>query len=246
MKPLPNPLSKLLTSYGALVASTLVHGLGIAVALVSLPALALVRWHGAQRAPTVSSIMAPAAEPTLALSLPALAVVVEASSPTPLGSELPSITEQLPPPAAAPFDPAPRRAVCSDAVDWRARLRPPTAVATHPPQAPPEPPDERQRDPRPPQDGGNVAPLPIPGHNPPPRYPFVAWRHGIEGTVVVELDIDLVGAVTTAHLAQSSGSEALDDAAMQQLKTWRFSPAHGAAGPVRSTYRQEVVFRIRG
>ena len=90
-----------------------------------------------------------------------------------------------------------------------------------------------------------MLPSAIPGHNEPPRYPFLARRRHIEGTVVVELDIDANGEVTATRLAESSGCRLLDDAAVQQLRRWKFTPARGALGPVSCTLRQKVIFRIR-
>ncbi|MEO6597818.1 MAG: energy transducer TonB [Planctomycetota bacterium] len=92
----------------------------------------------------------------------------------------------------------------------------------------------------------HVEASPIPGDNAPPRYPFVAWRRGIEGRVVIHLDIDAVGRVTAGCVEKSSGSALLDDAALQQLLTWKFTPARGSLGPVATHHRQEVVFRLRG
>jgi protein TonB len=115
---------------------------------------------------------------------------------------------------------------------WLARV---SAVPYHP-AIPPEAPAA---------DGTTVEPSPIPGENPPPRYPWVAWRRGIEGTVVVGLRISDTGVVVDAFVDRSSGCAMLDDAATQALREWRFSPARNGFGPVACSHRQQVVFRIR-
>lgn len=107
-------------------------------------------------------------------------------------------------------------------------------------------PSEVHPDPAPPAALATVEPSPLPGQNPAPAYPFVPWRRGIEGTVVVRLVIDVAGTVTTATVATSSGCRQLDEAAVTQLKTWRFEPAHDAFGPIGCVHTQAVVFRIRG
>jgi TonB family protein len=61
---------------------------------------------------------------------------------------------------------------------------------------------------------------------------------------MVILEIDAAGTVTAAHVETSSGSRALDDAALQKLATWRFEPARRAGIAVPGTFRQQVVFRL--
>ncbi len=97
-----------------------------------------------------------------------------------------------------------------------------------------------------PMGGGLVQPSPRASDNAPPRYPFVAWRRGIEGTVIVILEVDDRGAVTAAHVETSSGCGQLDDAALQALRRWRFTPAHRGDWAVRGTWRQTVEFRLTG
>ncbi|HEX5052663.1 MAG TPA: energy transducer TonB [Planctomycetota bacterium] len=221
----------------ALLASALAHGIGIGSALLLTAAGAVeARWNGAERATVVSTIepdrcVEPCPDARSPADLPA--TVVEPAPPPP---PLPQAVEPPQPMrtdlfARAEPPPCPPRPVDAlEPCDWRTALR----VAEPPPEA------------LPPQQGVHAEPSPIPGHNAPPKYPFVAWRRGIEGTVVIELDIDATGAVTAARVEQSSGSALLDDAALQQLRTWVFSPARGPLGCEASRFRQEVVFRLLG
>jgi len=63
---------------------------------------------------------------------------------------------------------------------------------------------------------------PLPGGNPAPEYPDSARRRGIEGTVVVRCVVAADGAVDTAAVVASSGSVALDGAAVTAARRWRF------------------------
>ena len=64
-------------------------------------------------------------------------------------------------------------------------------------------------------------------------YPLLALLAHEEGTVLVDLLIGSDGTVADAHVAQSSGSEALDDATTEvALKSWRFEAAKKDGVPV--------------
>lgn len=65
---------------------------------------------------------------------------------------------------------------------------------------------------------------PLPG-NPRPEYPYAARRRGIAGTVLVRLVLAADGGVLRAEVAEGSGSELLDAAALAALRRWRFRPA---------------------
>ena len=75
----------------------------------------------------------------------------------------------------------------------------------------------------------------------PVKYPRIAKRRGIEGQVLVEIWIDESGKQVKQNLLKSSGTEILDDAALEAIKRWRFSShivdgqaiAHRVQVPVR-------------
>lgn len=92
--------------------------------------------------------------------------------------------------------------------------------------------------------GSYVAASPLAGSNEPPAYPFVAWRRGVEGTVVVLLDVDADGQVTGARVDVSSGNSSLDEAAVKKLATWTFAPARRDGTAEAAVIRQVVVFRL--
>jgi TonB family protein len=75
-----------------------------------------------------------------------------------------------------------------------------------------------------------------------PDYPKGALAKRIEGTVLVDLAIDARGHVADARVAQSI--PALDTAAIECVKRWRFEPARKAGKPVAALGRAPVVFRV--
>lgn len=75
-----------------------------------------------------------------------------------------------------------------------------------------------------------------------PQYPQEAFVKKIEGTVIVEILIDSTGAVVRARVIQSI--PALDAAALQTVREWRFSPAIKNGRPVSTIAQAPVTFRI--
>jgi periplasmic protein TonB len=62
--------------------------------------------------------------------------------------------------------------------------------------------------------------------NPLPIYPAVARRREQQGTVTVRVLVGADGSVERAEIADSSGFDALDDAALETVRSrWRFVPA---------------------
>jgi len=264
--PLSSPARSLLTSL-------LLHGLGVAAAMAyRMPTVAHAEWQGEE--PSVRWVVAfapavPAAvterEPAPA-EIPPADVVVSEPLPPEATSAVP--IEQAPqrsePAAMAPAPDVVGTAGASSEPPPEPPAEPPAAAPEPPPppaareaspvepEPPPsaKPPDDAAPTPARPaavasSDSMKVVPSPMPGCNAPPRYPFVAWRRHIEGTVVVSLRIDATGTVVEARVARSSGNSMLDDAAVAALKAWRFTPARDQFGPHECTHEQEVVFRIR-
>lgn len=80
--------------------------------------------------------------------------------------------------------------------------------------------------------------------NPPPRYPLAARRNGEEGTVMLRVLVTAEGAAARVELDRSSGSAALDIAAQEAVRGWRFVPARRGSQTVEDWVRVPVVFRI--
>jgi protein TonB len=56
--------------------------------------------------------------------------------------------------------------------------------------------------------------------------------------------VDERGRSKSTEVNQSSGSEALDQAALQAIKRWRFSPARYGDKPVESWVKVPIDFRL--
>ena len=82
---------------------------------------------------------------------------------------------------------------------------------------------------------------PLPG-NAPPQYPLRALRSGIEGTVLVRVEIDAQGKPTQVDLEHRSGNRDLDRAALSAVRGWRFQPALRDGKPAASAVQVPVDF----
>jgi protein TonB len=171
-----------------------------------------------------------AAEPAVQRSVPTPDAPRPRARPAPVPPPLPrSVPEPtpaaLPAPAAAP----------SEAPTTREDM-PNTPAA---PLVPPAPPAVAARE-------SLVAPDFRAGYlnNPPPMYPRIARRYGEQGTVTLRVHVSPDGVPTQVELERSSGSNALDSAALETVKSWRFAPARRAGDPVAAWVIVPVVFRL--
>ena len=77
-----------------------------------------------------------------------------------------------------------------------------------------------------------------------PNYPESSRRRGQEGTVQLELSVDANGRVVHVRVTESSGFSALDAAAVETLREWRFRPAQRGGMPVAGSITTAVHFRL--
>ncbi|GEM_PF-6859229 len=82
-------------------------------------------------------------------------------------------------------------------------------------------------------------------HAPKPRYPRMAVKRGIEGSVVVKILINEQGLPYEVSVLKSSGFKVLDDAAKKTAMQWKFSPALVDGKPVKSQNHQPFVFSLQ-
>lgn len=68
--------------------------------------------------------------------------------------------------------------------------------------------------------------------SPPFAHPDAAWEAGRGGVVVLRIHIDRTGSVDTSYVKESSGSAALDSAALADARRLRFRPARQGEDPV--------------
>jgi protein TonB len=93
--------------------------------------------------------------------------------------------------------------------------------------------------PKPVSTGGPVGPVSMSSARakaisaPRPEYPYEARRARMTGSGVCVMTVDTAsGAVTSAVMAQSTGSPVLDNAAVSAFRRWRFQP--GTVSKVRT------------
>jgi len=172
----------------------------------------------------------------------------------------------VPPPPAPPPPPKP------PPPKPKPKPRPPLPPAppsqravSAPPPEPPEPPEQQYSDDAPVDYTPPPAPPPVaaapPGPPAPPplapprkdashlgntlRYPAEAQRRREQGRVILEVHIWTDGSVREVRLKQSSGYRRLDQAALTQVKHWRYVPARRGNEAIPYWYVQPVNFVIK-
>jgi len=80
------------------------------------------------------------------------------------------------------------------------------------------------------------------------QYPADLYDQGVEGEVRLRLYVDDMGRVhpESTTVASSSGTPALDSAAVRAAALLRFAPAHKDGQPIGMAFYQPVVFRRGG
>ena len=221
-------------------------------------------------APEVGMVESPAAPPELAAVPPA----PEVPPPPPPMPPPPAVAEAPPPPASVappppPLDlaevmlPPPPPPAPSVEVPPELTEKPPEPqreVAEAPPERRPPP---RQSAPQ------TAAPQPVrlnaalqgmesftlegrttppeavdAARNRRPNYPEASRRRGEQGVVRLELRVDPNGRVVDVRVSETSGFNALDAAAVEAVRDWRFRPAQRAGVPVAASITTAVHFRL--
>ena len=77
-----------------------------------------------------------------------------------------------------------------------------------------------------------------------PLYPTYAIKKGIEGTVLLDVDIDSSGKVSKTEIVVSSNYDILDKAAIRSVKKARFTPASYMGKPSPDTLRIAINFYL--
>lgn len=115
----------------------------------------------------------------------------------------------------------------------------PLAVAPSPPapvtEAPPKAVEPAVEAPR-----FNAAYL----NNPPPAYPLLARRRGIEGRVLVRAEVQADGSCSRAELKKTSGSDLLDQAALEAVRKWHFVPAKKGNQAITAWVEVPITFKL--
>lgn len=81
-------------------------------------------------------------------------------------------------------------------------------------------------------------------HNPKPPYPLLARRRGVEGKVLLKVQVSAAGLAEQVQIAQSSGDDSLDEAALNTVRSWRFVPAQRGNTPVAAAVLVPITFKL--
>jgi periplasmic protein TonB len=82
-------------------------------------------------------------------------------------------------------------------------------------------------------------------NNPPPSYPAIARRNGLQGRVVLNVEVLANGSSGKVTVQSSSGYAILDNAALQTVKTWRFVPARHGGQVVDKWFLIPIQFSLK-
>lgn len=81
--------------------------------------------------------------------------------------------------------------------------------------------------------------------NPPPVYPSSARRSGVQGKVLLTVNVTAAGTAGNVSVASSSGHSLLDTAAMEAVRRWKFVPAKRGSEIVEAKVLVPVEFKLR-
>lgn len=81
-------------------------------------------------------------------------------------------------------------------------------------------------------------------NNPAPAYPALARNRGIEGRTMLQVQVTQQGEARAVAVVRSSGSEALDNAALDAVKRWRFVPARRGGEVIEAKVLVPVEFKL--
>ncbi len=87
----------------------------------------------------------------------------------------------------------------------------------------------------------NVAYL----NNPRPAYPSIARKLGLEGVVVLRVQVNAAGAPEQVAVTKTSGVSVLDDAALKAVRGWTFVPARRGDTPVAHPVDVPIRFQLK-
>jgi protein TonB len=79
---------------------------------------------------------------------------------------------------------------------------------------------------------------------PPPQYPLDLACDGIGGKVELMITVGTEGTVTRADMQRSSGQAALDNAALEAVRGWRFRAATYNGQPVETQVAVPITFNV--
>ncbi|OGT94123.1 MAG: hypothetical protein A2286_00650 [Gammaproteobacteria bacterium RIFOXYA12_FULL_61_12] len=83
-------------------------------------------------------------------------------------------------------------------------------------------------------------------HNPKPAYPSASRQLGEHGRVLLRVRVSAGGRVESVAVAHGSGYPRLDQAAMNAVRGWSFTPARRGGEAIASWVLVPITFNIKG
>jgi len=83
------------------------------------------------------------------------------------------------------------------------------------------------------------------GENPKPPYPEEARKKGMEGEVLLRVEVLANGRVGQIEVKRSCGHEMLDQSALSTVRQWKFIPASRGNGPIPCWVNIPIKFQLR-
>jgi len=80
--------------------------------------------------------------------------------------------------------------------------------------------------------------------NPKPAYPGLAQRRGMQGVVLLLVEVSAKGYPTAVKVKKTSGFMLLDKAALKAVRSWRFAPAKRGSLPVAASVEVPIRFTL--
>ena len=184
------------------------------------------------------------------------AMILAARTVAPQIMEMPLIVDLIAPAAIEPPAAQPLPVAKAQAVGPKQTPRPspapaPVVAATQSPVAAANaalaaPPDVKPAPPAPPAEAP-VAPARFDADylkNPAPPYPPLSRRMGEEGKVILRVSVNPQGGADQVEIRSSSGSQRLDESAVNTVKHWKFIPAKRGGDAVQSWVLVPIVFKL--
>ena len=82
-------------------------------------------------------------------------------------------------------------------------------------------------------------------NNAPPAYPKAARQRGMQGQVVLLVEVSAEGRVSGLRVKTGSGFDILDRAAVEAVRNWRFVPARRGAVAEAATVEVPIRFDLQ-
>ena len=82
-------------------------------------------------------------------------------------------------------------------------------------------------------------------NNPRPAYPPIARKLGLEGVVLLRVDVSAKGMPERITVAQTSGTSLLDEAAMRAVQGWTFVPARRGDAAIGHPVEVPIRFQLK-